>query len=139
VLLDTHVWIWMVADALRQLGPRTRRRLARAAAAASGLSVSTASIFEIAALHTAGRLLFTQPVERWLRESIAAAGVRVLDLDASIAIDAGLIPAGTLADPVDRLLVATAREYQVPLVTRDRRILVYAERTSLVRVIDASV
>jgi PIN domain nuclease of toxin-antitoxin system len=138
VLLDTHVWIWMATDAVRQLGPGTRRRLGRAAAAGPP-SVSTVSMFEICALHTTGRLLFTQPVERWVRESIAAAGFRVLDLDASIAVDAGLIPAAALADPVDRLLVATAREYQVPLVTRDRRILEYAERTGLVRVIDASV
>ena len=29
-------------------------------------------------------------------------------------------------DPADRLLIATARELRVPLVTRDRRILDYA-------------
>jgi PIN domain nuclease of toxin-antitoxin system len=133
VLLDTHVWIWMVADAAR-LGARTRRQLGRVAAPC----VSTISAFEISALHAAGRLLFNQPVERWIRESIATAGFRVLDLEAGIAIDAGSIPASTLPDPIDRLLVATAREYQLPLVTGDRRIVDYASRTRLVRVVDAS-
>ena len=123
----------MVADATNRLGPRARRQLGRAAA-----YVSTISVFEISALHTAGRLLFNQPVERWIRESIAIAGLRVISLEAGIAIDAGLMPAGALPDPIDRLLVATAREYQMPLVTRDRRILQYAARTRLVRAVDAS-
>lgn len=137
MLLDTHVWIWLVADTPRQLGPRTRRRLARASGTHAA-RVSTASVFEIAALHTAGRLRLTQPVERWIRESIDRAGFRVVGIDRDIAVDAGLIPASALADPIDRCLVATAREHDVPLVTRDRAILGYASRTKLVRVVDAS-
>ena len=137
MLLDTHVWIWMVTDAPGRLGPRTRRLLGRA----TGLRapyVSAMSVFEIAALHTAGRVAFTRPVERWLRDSIANAALRVIDLELNIAIDAALIPASALADPIDRCLVATAREYDVPLVTRDRRILDYASRTRLLRVVNAA-
>jgi PIN domain nuclease of toxin-antitoxin system len=137
VLLDTHVWIWLVADTPRQLGSRTRRLLARGTGAHAA-SVSTASVFEIAALHTAGRLRLTQPVERWIRESIERAGFRVVGIDRDIAVDAGLIPASALADPIDRCLVATAREQDVPLLTRDRAILDYARRTRQVRVVDAS-
>jgi PIN domain nuclease of toxin-antitoxin system len=137
VLLDTHVWIWLVGDVPRQLGPRTRRRLARAIGA-DAPSVSAASAFEIAALHTGGRLQLTQPVERWIRESVERSGFRVLDVNAAISIDAGLIPAPALPDPLDRLLVATARERALPLVTRDRAILDYARRTGMVRVVDAS-
>lgn len=137
MLLDTHVWIWLVGDVPRQLGPRTRRRLARATGA-DALSVSVASVFEISALHTAGRLQFTQPVERWIRESVERSGFHVLNVDHAISIDAGLIPASALPDPLDRLLVATARDRALPLVTRDRVILDYARRTRLVRVVDAS-
>ncbi len=102
-------------------------------------AVSTVSAFEITALHTAGRLHLSQPVERWIATSIERAGFRVIDLERDIAIDAGMIPANALPDPFDRCLVATAREYAVPLVTRDRRILDYAKHTGMVRVIDASV
>ena len=137
MLLDTHVWIWMATDDPGRLGPRTRRLLGRATGVRAPY-VSAMSVFEIAALHTAGRLAFTAPVERWLRESIANAGLRVIDLDLNMAIDAALVPASALADPLDRCLVATAREYDVPLVTRDRRILDYASRTGLVRVVNAS-
>ena len=138
MLLDTHVWIW-AADGGAKLGPKTRRRLAKVSAAGSAATfVSTASIFEIVALHTAGRLQLSLPVERWIRESIERGGLRVLDIEPDIAIDAGLVPSSTLADPIDRLLVATAREYDVPLVTRDRRVLDYAAQSGLVGVIDAA-
>jgi PIN domain nuclease of toxin-antitoxin system len=137
VLLDTHVWIWMVTDEAGRLGPRTRRQLTRATGSRAPY-VSTMSVFEIGALHTAGRLSFTLPIERWIRESIARAGFRVIDFGTDSAIDAAVVPAGALADPIDRCLVATAREYQIPLVTRDRRVLDYALRTRLVRVVDAS-
>lgn len=137
MLLDTHVWVWLVGDVPRQLGPRTRKRLARASGS-DALSVSVASAFEIAALHTAGRLQFTQPIERWVRESIERSGFRVLDVGRDICLDAGLIPSSALPDLLDRLLVATARERELPLVTRDRAILDYAHRTGLVRVVDAS-
>jgi PIN domain nuclease of toxin-antitoxin system len=138
VLLDTHVWIWAV-DGGARLGPRTRRRLSsgRTMQAGSAL-ISTASVFEVTALHTAGRLRFTHPVERWIRESIDRGGLRVVDIDRDIAVDAGMIPASALADPIDRCLVATAREHQVPLVTADHQILEYARSTGLLRIIDAS-
>ncbi|HEX7780666.1 MAG TPA: type II toxin-antitoxin system VapC family toxin [Vicinamibacterales bacterium] len=137
MLLDTHVWIWMATDAPGRLGRRTRRLLARATGSRAPF-VSTMSVFEIAALHTAGRLAFTRPIERWLRESIGNAELRVIDLEINIAIDAALIPAGLLADPIDRCLVATAREYDVPLLTCDQRILDYASSTGLLRVVDAA-
>ncbi len=137
MLLDTHVWIWLVSDTPGRLGPKVRRKLAKAVDRDAPY-VAAISAFEIAALHVAGRLSLTQPVERWIRDSIALAGFRVVDLDTAMAIDAGLVAPTQLADPIDRFLVATAREYQMPLVTGDRRILDYAKRTGLVQTMDAS-
>jgi PIN domain nuclease of toxin-antitoxin system len=137
VLLDTHVWIWLVNGDKTKLGSRARKALARAGADQQ-LWVSTVSAFEIAALHVAGRLGLSQPVDRWVRESIARAGFRCIDLERDIAVDAGLTSPTMLGDPFDRCLVATAREYDLPLVTRDRRILDYASQTRLVKVVDAS-
>ena len=137
MLLDTHVWIWAAADEPGKLGPKTRRLIARAAAAGS-LLVTTASVFEITALATAGRLRLNQSAEKWIRDSVIRGALRVVSVDLDIAIDAGAIPSTALADPVDRMLVASARAYDVPLVTRDRQILEYASRSQLVRVSDAA-
>lgn len=56
----------------------------------------------------------------------------------AMAIDAGAIPATALRDPIDRLIVATARALGARLVTRDRRILDYAARSRHVQVVDAA-
>ena len=137
MLLDTHVWIWAAADEPKKLGAHTRRLLNKAARQGT-LYVSTVSAFEIAALATAGRLTLNQPVTRWIAESIDRAALRVLDLGIDAADDAGSIPATALSDPIDRMLVATARDEQMPLVTRDAKILDYARQTRAVRVVNAA-
>ena len=136
MLLDTHVWIWAAAEATR-IGARTRRLLNREAAAGR-VFVSAISAFEISALCTAGRLVLNQPAERWIRDSILRGHLRLLDLDAGAAVDAGALGHDLVPDPIDRLLVATARGAEMPFVTRDRRILDFASRTRLVHVHDAS-
>lgn len=137
MLLDTHVWVWTAAGARDRIGPKTRRVISRAAAEGR-LHVSAVSAFEIAALHTAHRLKLTQPVGAWIHESIERGRLRLLDVNAAVAIDAGAIRADALADPIDRLLVATARDAGLRLLTADHRILDYARRTGLVRTVDAS-
>jgi PIN domain nuclease of toxin-antitoxin system len=136
MLLDTHVWVWAAAGASR-IGARTRRLLNREAAGGR-VYVSAISAFEISALCTTGRLVLNQPAERWIRDSIARGNLRVLDLNTDVAIDAGALGAEAVPDPIDRLLVATARDAEVPLITSDRRLLDFAKRTRLVRVHDAS-
>lgn len=137
-MLDTHVWVW-AAEGVARLGVRTRRQLDKASRAIPGeLLVSSVSAFEISALSTAGRICLSQPVDRWIRETIERGNLRVVDLERDIAVNAGSIPTTALPDPFDRCLVATAQEYAMPLVTCDRRILDYAKRTGLVKVIDAS-
>ena len=64
-------------------------------------------------------------------------GVRMAELTPGIAIDAGRIPSTTLPDPFDRLLIATARSLGVGLLTRDRRILDYADQTGQLQAVDA--
>lgn len=137
MVLDTHAWIWAASDESGKLGPKTRRLIERAASAGKVL-VTTASVFEITALANAGRLRLNQSAERWIRDSVIRGGLRVISIDMDIAIDAGAIPASALADPIDRMLVASARAYDVPLVTRDRQILEYASRSRLVSVSDAT-
>ena len=134
ILLDTHVWIWTVEDDTRRLGLGARRLIVRTEA--SGVvRVSPISFFEVAALHTAGKVRFNRSLEQWIRDGIEHA--RVAELTTDIAVDAGSIPRTALADPADRLLVATARHLDATLLTADRAILAYA-RGGHVRVHDAS-
>jgi PIN domain nuclease of toxin-antitoxin system len=137
VLLDTHVWLWAVEDAAGRLGRQTRRLLSKTEAR-STLRISVVSVFEVIALHAAGRLRLARTPEQWMREALDSPALRLAELTSSIAIDAGGIARASLPDPMDRLLVATARQLDVPLVTADRAILDHAARARSPRVHDAS-
>ena len=137
LLLDTHVWIWSVDEGERRVGRRTRQLLLRAESH-DDIRISPATVFEVTALHTAGRLRLAYPVERWIRQALEVAGVRIAELSPAIAIDAGSIPPSALSDPMDRLLVATARHFDATFMTSDTRILDYASDTGNVRAHDAS-
>jgi len=63
--------------------------------------------------------------------------VRVAELLPEIAIDAGAIPRSALADPIDRLIVATARHLDAVVLSADAQILEYAARTGDVTASDA--
>jgi PIN domain nuclease of toxin-antitoxin system len=135
LLLDTHTWIWAVEGDARRVGRRSRRLIDQSAAK-DAVRVSPATIFEIVALHTSGRLRLAQPPELWLVASLDGFGVRLTELTRTMAADAGFIPRTALPDPLDRLLVATARQLNATFLTADSTVLAYARRTGNVRVHD---
>lgn len=137
LLLDTHAWLWTVAGDSRRVGRKALRLIGQAETRGTA-RVSAASVFEIVALHTAGRVLLAQPPEQWIDASLERAGLRVAELNRDVAVDAGLIPRTALADPLDRLLVATARQLGATFLTADAAVLAYAARTGNVRVHDLS-
>ena len=136
LLLDTHVWIWILAGDARRIGRRARSLLTRAESR-DALRISPVTLFEVMALHGAGRLQLTRPPDEWIRQAIASAPVRIAELSPSIAIDAGRIPRDVLADPMDRLLVATAAKMEATMLSADARILQYGLRTRTLRTADA--
>jgi PIN domain nuclease of toxin-antitoxin system len=136
-LLDTHVWIWTLERDSGLVGPRTRRLLDRAVAD-DALRVSPLSAFEIASLSMAGRLRLSRSLEEWIESAMEPVGIRLAPLTVGSALDAGGMGRDGVADPIDRLLIATTRLLDGVLVTRDRRILEYAESSSAVRVHDAA-
>jgi PIN domain nuclease of toxin-antitoxin system len=138
LLLDTHVWLWSVEGDARRVGRRARQAISRAEAQ-EAIRVSPATLFELTALHTLGRVRLTRPPEQWIREALGASGVRVAELSAAVAMDAGTIPRTALADPLDRLLVATARQLGATFLTSDTRILEYAAGRGDLRAQNASV
>jgi PIN domain nuclease of toxin-antitoxin system len=137
LLLDTHVLIWSVAGDERRLGRRTRGLLTRAEARGE-LRVSSLTLFEITALHTLGRLTLRHHPERWIRDALELTGIRIAELSYDAAVDAGSIPRTALEDPIDRLLVATARQLEATFLTSDSKVLTYASAHASLQVHDAS-
>jgi PIN domain nuclease of toxin-antitoxin system len=125
VLLDTCAAIWLFEQA-----PLSQVSLAavRSAAISTGVFVSPVSAWEVGLLATGSRrsLSFEPSAQAWFDDLLALPGVRLIPLTHRAAIAASSLPGHFHRDPADRLLIATARELGVPLVTRDRRILDYA-------------
>lgn len=136
MLLDTHVWVWAAERDTRRLGRRTLGAIERAHAQ-DAVHVSAMSVFEIAALYVSGRLTLQVHANQWVERSLQSSRIHVLDISVRAATAAGLIPGPALPDPCDRLIAGTALETGLPLVTRDERLLAYAERTLGLRVVDA--
>lgn len=115
-LLDTHAVIWAVENDPR-LGNQARNLLSTASG--EDVAISDISLLEISMLHQKGRLSVKSSVKQYLR-ALQEQFV-VLSIEADIAAEAMTLDLEQ-GDPFDRVLVATARTYHIPLLTRDRQI-----------------
>lgn len=115
MLLDTHVFMWWLADDGRL--PRTFRGKIRDA---KRLFVSAASYWEIATKHRIGRLP-DGPKYLLPREDLLRVGIEALPVEAGDAKAAGLL-AWDHQDPFDRMLVCQAQQRALRLLTDDKAI-----------------
>jgi PIN domain nuclease of toxin-antitoxin system len=120
ILLDTHVWIWWLADR-SNLSPAARTAVEEAVAHDTA-SVSAMSLWEIAMLVKKGRLELTLPVRDWLAKAQTLSGFRFVPVEPRIAVESVHLDMAQ-QDPVDRILVATALDIPAKLVTRDSDLL----------------
>ncbi|MGH3426727.1 MAG: type II toxin-antitoxin system VapC family toxin [Mycobacteriales bacterium] len=87
--------------------------------------ISSISAWEISALATKGKLALSMPISDWLSTVAAIERVRFCSVDNDIAIHSTDLPGEFHKDPADRMIVATARHLNVPLLTADKKILAY--------------
>ncbi|WP_242055102.1 MULTISPECIES: type II toxin-antitoxin system VapC family toxin [Nostocales] len=83
-------------------------------------------MLEISRLVTQNKLILPCPVEEWFNIALAQEGVVLLSITPQIAIDCYSLPGNFHKDPADRIIVSTARIYDVPLVSVDEKILAYS-------------
>ncbi|MBC8142399.1 MAG: type II toxin-antitoxin system VapC family toxin [Armatimonadetes bacterium] len=122
IVIDTHIWIWYT-DGGTKLPPEYRDYVADNVA--TGIGVSAISCWEVAKLAEGGRLQFAVLVQDWIANALSLPGIIALDITPQIAVDSVQLPGSFHKDPADRLIVATAREANCPLVTLDLAIHAY--------------
>lgn len=130
LLLDTHVWVWLMNGEEPLKSCRARPQLEETAQGA-GLRVSAISVWELGMLEAKGRLSFSLDGEQWVRRALAAPGVSLAPLTPEIALASSRLPDAFQGDPADRIIAATARQIGAGLVTRDRQIIAYGEKGHL--------
>ncbi|MFT4175657.1 MAG: type II toxin-antitoxin system VapC family toxin [Luteolibacter sp.] len=114
--LDTHAVLWSLAGDSR-LGKKAAQIIASSSRA--DLVISDLVLLEVSYLHAKGRIQDAEGLEALL--SKISENFRVVSISpeiAKLALDLKL-PHG---DPFDRVIVATAKAHNVPLLTRDRAI-----------------
>ena len=115
LLLDTHTFLWWVADAA-ELSPGARRVIARSQ---NECLVSLASCWEIAIRVSLGKLHISGTLERFIPEQMTTNGFRELTIETRHAARVARLPFHH-RDPFDRLLVAQALEEDLAIVSADR-------------------
>ncbi len=131
ILLDTHAILWWQAG-----GQRLSAAARRAIASAATILVSPVSCWEIALLASKGRVELDRDPFVWVQDFLATDLVEIADLTPTAAVAAARLPsAGFRGDPADAFLYATARERDVPMVTKDEGLRNYARTARDLRVI----
>lgn len=138
LLLDTHVWCWVLKGERGVMAPAVRP-LVDDAARSGRLFVSDISCWEVAMLVSKQRLELGDDVEDWLEHAAHTPGISLVPLTRAVLVRSTRLPGAPHPDPADRLLMALAQLLGASLVTCDRRILSYARTVPGIPVCDARV
>lgn len=114
LLLDTHVFMWLVSEP---------ERLPKAAASAvtapdANLLLSVASIWEMSIKYGLGKLQLPVPVREYVPDRMSRTGTGTLEIRTEHALAVADLPRHH-GDPFDRLLIAQAQTDGLTLVSRD--------------------
>ncbi len=127
VLLDTHVWLWLVSGVSKAVSPALTKLIEKLTPTSS-VRLSSISIWEIGMLVSKNRIAFTCDTKEWVFKALRAPGIIVEPVTAEIALESTLLPGSIHGDPADRILVATAKQINATLITHDKEILSYCHR-----------
>lgn len=123
VLLDTHVWVWLVNGDPR-IGKKARLAIERSLSGEAVL-LSAISPWEVAMLVNKGRLTLDRDVGEWVQAATGLAGIRLEPITPEIAVASTRLPWDMHADPADRLIAATSRHLGALLLTMNQLLLDY--------------
>ena len=122
LLLDTHIWIWSLLTP-RKLGRRVARELALLR---NEIWLSPVSVWEALLLAENGHIRIPEGPHRFFEAVIAEQGYRRAELTNEVAFESRRLALST-EDPADRFLAATAKVYDLTLVTADEGLLALRE------------
>jgi len=128
-LLDTHTWIWW------HMRPQNLSKKVLSLIGDTGkyseMLLSAISPWEFSKLLEKGRLGISNDPEDWIESALDMPKFRFVPLSPVIAYRSTVLPQPFHSDPADQIIVATAREENATILTKDERILSYQHTRSL--------
>jgi PIN domain nuclease of toxin-antitoxin system len=123
ILLDTCALIFLVEG---DLSAGAARVLEEATTEERPVLASPVSAWEIGQLVGRGRLRMAADPAKWFARATSLPSIAMSRLPADVLVASSFLPGTPPRDPVDRILIASARAIGAALMTRDRLILQYA-------------
>lgn len=117
VLLDTHIWLWSLLDPGR-LGPKTAKLIEDPG---EEKWLSPITIWETLMLAERQRVRLEPDAHQWVRSQLDRLPLSEAPLTTEVAFESRRLSVAS-DDPADRFLAATARVYDLTLVTADTRL-----------------
>ena len=118
LLLDTHIWIWMALEPTR-----LSRRVASALNdSENDLWISPISVWELLTLTRKGRVELNEDPVLWARRTLELLQLHEAPLTTEVALETSAIGIPH-SDPADRLIAASARVFELTLVTADAKLI----------------
>ncbi|MGE7368184.1 type II toxin-antitoxin system VapC family toxin [Neorhizobium sp. NPDC001467] len=122
-LFDTCALIYLAEDEAIHL--EAQRVLRGIEPVSDRIWVSVFSAWEIGMLVGKGRMIMRRDPKLWFDDAVAKLAARQAGVSSDILMKSCFLPDPIHRDPVDRILIATAREHDLTIITRDRAILDY--------------
>ena len=136
LLLDTHIWLWMLEGETDRMSPAAVKLL-KDEAKSESLLVSEISFWEVANKAAKGKLTLSIDSVIWLEKAGTAPGITYLEVERAAFIQSTRLRGDAPNDPVDRILLATAQLNGASLITCDEEIIDYARNERGISVRDA--
>ena len=128
-VLDTHTWVWWHMNP-KKLSQKVRRLVADVDAYEE-LLLSAISPWEFSKLLEKKRIGISCDPEEWIRSALEMPKFRLVPLSPVLAYRSTALPQPFHSDPADQIIVATARDENATILTKDERILTYRHVRSL--------
>ncbi len=128
-LLDTHVWVWWYMHP-QKLSAKVKV-LIRNTKRYDELLLSAISPWEFSKLLEKGRIGISCNPEDWMTTALDLPKLRLVHLSPILTYQSTTLPQPFHDDPADQIIVATAREENATILTKDKNILHYKHVKSL--------
>ena len=128
-MLDTHTWIWWHMNP-QKLSQKVKRLVGKTDSY-DEILLSAISPWEFCKLLEKKRIGISCDPEGWINIALDMPKLRLVPLSPILAYRSTVLPQPFHSDPADQIIVATAREENATILTRDERILSYESVRSL--------
>ncbi len=128
-LLDTHTWIWW------NMSPKKLSKKVKSIIGDpdgyEGMLLSAISPWEFCKLLEKKGIAISCDPEQWLELALDMHQLRLVPLTPTLAYRSTALPPPFHDDPADQIIIATARQENATVLTKDQRLLRYQHAASM--------